>query len=151
MAWNGGSLFSHDWNGLELRKLVLALMSWLGMVEVGFRLTGLACNRGSRFWPDWNGLEWMKSVLAGQDWFGIDKVDLGLHGMSWNGLSWIRPQRNGFRTNSSHSVKLREAWPIFEKGRKMEKEQVNNEGFPRPGGSLSYLVTNLPIGFLDLC
>jgi hypothetical protein len=82
MAWNGGSLFSHDWNGLELRKLVLALMSWLGMVEVGFRLTGLACNRGSRFWPDWNGLEWMKSVLAGQDWFGIDKVDLGLHGMS---------------------------------------------------------------------
>jgi hypothetical protein len=36
MAWNRGSRFWHDWNGLERRNLVLALPEWLGMEEVGF-------------------------------------------------------------------------------------------------------------------
>jgi hypothetical protein len=49
MAWNGGSRFCSDWNGLEWRKLVLAGLKCLGMAKVGFGLktgmtkVGLAC------------------------------------------------------------------------------------------------------------
>jgi hypothetical protein len=57
MAWNGGSQFCHDCNGLESRKLLINLLECLGMYEVIFCRTGMAWYRGSRFWPNWNGLE----------------------------------------------------------------------------------------------
>jgi hypothetical protein len=50
-AWNGGSGFWPDWNGLEWRKFVSA---------------GLECfwNGRSRFGPDWNGLARQKSIVC---------------------------------------------------------------------------------------
>jgi hypothetical protein len=64
MEWNRGNCFGPDWNGLELRKLVLAPLEWFGLDKVSFGLIVMTWNEGSRFWPDWNGLVWRKSVLA---------------------------------------------------------------------------------------
>jgi hypothetical protein len=49
---------------MECRKLVFALLEWLGIEEVGFGLTGIAWTGANRFWSNWNGLELKKSVLA---------------------------------------------------------------------------------------
>jgi hypothetical protein len=54
MAWNGGSRFWPDWNGLERRKSILARLEWLGMKEVGFGLTEIASNEGSFVAPGKN-------------------------------------------------------------------------------------------------
>jgi hypothetical protein len=47
MAWNRGSCFWHDWNGLERKKYVLVLSEELGMAELF-----TAC------------LQWHKLILA---------------------------------------------------------------------------------------
>jgi hypothetical protein len=47
-----------DLNVLEWRKSIFAGLEWLGMEEVGFVFTGLACSGRSQFWSDWNILEW---------------------------------------------------------------------------------------------
>jgi hypothetical protein len=39
IASNGGSRFCPDWNSLDWRKLVLALLEWPGMEDVSFGLT----------------------------------------------------------------------------------------------------------------
>jgi hypothetical protein len=73
-VWNGIRRFWPDWNGYEWRKSVLARLEWLGMEEVSFGPTGLACNKGNRFWPDSNGLEWRKSVLVLLTWLGMAEL-----------------------------------------------------------------------------
>jgi hypothetical protein len=62
-AWNEESRFWSEWNGLEWRKLVSALLELLGMEEVGFGLTEMVWNRGSLYWPYLKCLEWKTSVL----------------------------------------------------------------------------------------
>jgi hypothetical protein len=42
----------------------MASLDWLGMEEVGFGLSRMACNGGSQFLPDWKSLEWMKLFLT---------------------------------------------------------------------------------------
>jgi hypothetical protein len=64
MAWNGGSQFWHDCNGLESKKSLINELECLGMEKVIFFRIWMAWCKGSRFWPNWNGLEWRKSVLA---------------------------------------------------------------------------------------
>jgi hypothetical protein len=49
MVWNGGGRFWPDWNGLEWGKLILAGLEGLGIEEVGFGLTEIACYGRSQF------------------------------------------------------------------------------------------------------
>jgi hypothetical protein len=86
MAWNGGSRFCPDWNGLEWREPLLALLEWFRIEEVGFGFTEIAWkleevgfglpikagNVGRRFWSwigkthfctAWHGLDWPTLIL----------------------------------------------------------------------------------------
>jgi hypothetical protein len=68
IAWNGGSRFWPDWNGLEVRieEICFGLngLAWNGGSQFWPGCTGMAWNEESQVWPDWNGLEWRKSVLV---------------------------------------------------------------------------------------
>jgi hypothetical protein len=74
IAWNGGSHFWHNYNGLEYNRSVMACLEWLGIEETGFGLTGMAWNRGSWYWPDLK-------------WLGMEEVSFDLTGIAWNGGS----------------------------------------------------------------
>jgi hypothetical protein len=57
-----------------MEEVGFCLTGWIGMEEVSFGLSRMACNGVSQFWPDWNSLEWMKLVLTRLVWLEMRKL-----------------------------------------------------------------------------
>jgi hypothetical protein len=102
VAWNKESQFWPEWNGLEWKKLVLALLEFLGMEEVGFGLTEMAWNRGSLFWPFLNAWNIRSLFLPDINlWLKMAEVISSLTGMAWNEASPFWPDCNGLERRKS--------------------------------------------------
>jgi hypothetical protein len=89
---------------MECRKLVFALVEWLGMEEVGFVPTGIALTGANRFWANLTGLEWRKSVLACLEWPGKQLVSFGPTVIAWKFRK--RQEERNIRRKSKFDIKL---------------------------------------------